>query len=138
MNIPIGKKVILFDGICNLCNNAVHTVIEKDDNNVFVFAAIQSKVGQEIIRYLNIDVSKIDSIILYEPGLAYNIKSEAVLKIMNELGGFWKLMQIFRILPNSLNNIVYNAIAKNRYQWFGKKGTCMIPTPVLKAKFLDS
>lgn len=138
MNIPTGKKVILFDGICNLCNNAVHTVIQKDDNNVFVFAAIQSKVGQEIIRYLNIDVSKIDSIILYEPGFAYNIKSEAVLKIMNELGGFWKLMQIFRILPNSLNNIVYNAIAKNRYQWFGKKGTCMIPTPALKAKFLDS
>ena len=137
IDIPKNKKVILFDGICNLCNDAVIKVLQKDQQNIFVFAAIQSRVGQEIIRYLKIDITKIDSIILYKPGLAYYIKSEAALKIMSEFDGFWKLMQIFTILPNSLNNFVYDFIAKNRYKWFGKKETCMIPTPALKAKFLD-
>ncbi|MCL7754095.1 DUF393 domain-containing protein [Polaribacter sp. Z022] len=137
VDIPNNKKIILFDGVCNLCNTSVLKVIKYDKNNVFLFAALQSEKGKEIINYLGIDTSKIDSIILYEPGVSYEIKSTAALKIMKEFKGFWSLTSIFMLLPEGFRNSVYNYIAKNRYKWFGKKESCMIPTPELKAKFLD-
>lgn len=135
--IPKNKKIILFDGVCNLCNDSVLKVIKNDTKNTFLFTALQSDSGQEIINHLKIDISKIDSIILYEPGISYDIKSTAALKIMNDFGGFWKITQIFWVLPETFRNVVYGFIAKNRYKWFGKKESCMIPTPELKAKFLD-
>ncbi len=136
-DLPRNKKIILFDGVCNLCNDFVIKIINKDSENIFVFASLQSTIGKEIIDHLKIDTSKIDSIILYEPSVAYYIKSEAALKIMNEFRGFWKIMQVFTILPKPINNFFYDLIAKNRYKWFGKKESCMIPTPDLKAKFLE-
>ncbi|MGY0408740.1 MAG: thiol-disulfide oxidoreductase DCC family protein [Polaribacter sp.] len=136
--IPKNKKIILFDGICNLCNNAVLKVIKNDKKNTFLFAALQSEAGKKITKHLKIDVSKIDSIILYEPNISsYNVKSTAALKIMNNFSGLWVLTQLFWILPESFRNLIYNFIAKNRYKWFGKKESCMIPTPELKAKFLE-
>lgn len=135
--IPPGKKVILFDGVCNLCNSSVNKVIKWDKKNVFMFASLQSEYGKGLIDSLNIDTENTDSIILYEPGVSYEIKSTAILRIANVLGGFWKLMNIFFILPTGLRDLVYDFIAKNRYKWYGKKDSCMIPTPELKAKFLD-
>ena len=137
VDIPKNKKIILFDGICNLCNDSVLKVIKYDKRDHFVFVALQSKIGQDIINYLKIDVSKIDSIILYQPGVAYDIKSTAALKIMKDFGGFWVLTQVFEILPTPIRDYFYDYIAKNRYKWFGKKESCMIPTPELKAKFLN-
>jgi predicted DCC family thiol-disulfide oxidoreductase YuxK len=137
VDIPKNKKIIIFDGICNLCNNSVLKVIKYDKKDSFIFVALQSKNGQDIINYLKIDSSKIDSIVLYEPGIAYDIKSTAVLKIMKDFGGFWFLTQIFEILPITIRDFFYDYIAKNRYKWFGKEESCMIPTPELKAKFLN-
>ncbi len=136
IDIPKNKKVILFDGVCNLCNNAIIKVIKNDRKNIFVFVALQSETGNKIVDELKIDTSKIDSIILYEPAVAYYIKSEAAFKIMNAFGGVWKLAQIFSILPTKINDFFYDIVAKNRYKWFGKKNVCMIPTPELQAKFL--
>ena len=136
-SIPEGKKVILFDGICNLCNSSVNRVIHWDEKNQFLFASLQSEFGKSVINDLQIDTQKIDSIILYNPGVSYDVKSTAILKIANDLGGFWKMMNIFFILPTGFRNLVYDYIAKNRYKWYGKKESCMIPTPELKAKFLD-
>lgn len=135
--IPEGKKIILFDGICNLCNTTVQKIIKKDSKNSFIFAALQSNIGKKIITKLNIDLSKIDSIILYEQGSSYHIKSSAVLKIMNEFGGFWKVSQILFLLPKPVRDFFYNYIAKNRYKWFGKKDNCIIPSKELKSKFLE-
>lgn len=135
--IPKGKKIILFDGVCNLCNDAVLKVIKHDQKNLFLFTALQSEIGQQIISELSIDISKIDSVILYDPEKAYYIKSAAALRIMKEFSGFWKIMQIFTILPDKFNDFFYDFIARNRYKWFGQKESCMIPTPELKAKFLD-
>jgi predicted DCC family thiol-disulfide oxidoreductase YuxK len=137
VDIPKNKKIILFDGICNLCNDAVLKVIKYDKKDHFIFVALQSKSGQDIISYLKIDASKLDSIILYEPNVAYDIKSTAALKIMKDFGGFWVLTQVFEILPTPIRDYFYDYIAKNRYKWFGKKESCMIPTPELKAKFLN-
>ena len=131
--IPKNKKLILFDGVCNLCNDAVLRVIKYDKKNVFLFAAIQSKTGKEITKELGIDISKLDSILLYVPEEAYYSKSNAALKIAKEFLGYWKLLQICSLLPDFL----YDYIARNRYKWFGKQENCMIPTPSLKAKFLE-
>ena len=137
IDIPKNKKLILFDGVCNLCNNSVTKVIQYDKKNVFLFTAIQSETGQKITNHLKIDISKADSIILYEPSISYDIKSTAALKIIREFGSLWQLTGIFFVFPEFFRNMVYDFIAKNRYKWFGKKESCMIPTPALKAKFLS-
>jgi len=136
LNLPKDKKIILFDGVCNLCDNTVQHIIKHDKNDIFRFVALQSELGQKIIKYIGIDTSKTDSIILYEPAHAYYYKSEAAIKIAKELRGIYFLLGIFSFIPKSLSNKVYDYIAKNRYKWYGKKDKCMIPTPYLKAKFL--
>jgi len=135
-NLPRNKKIILFDGICNLCDATVQFLIKRDKKDIFRFVAIQSEIGQQIIKHIGIDTSKTDSIILYEPGHAYYYKAEAALKIAKELGGIYSLLSVFLLLPKGLSNIVYDYIARNRYKWYGKKDACMIPTPAMKAKFL--
>ena len=135
-NIPKNKKIILFDGVCNLCDSAVQFIIKHDTNDIFRFVALQSDLGQEIIKHLGIDSQKIDSIILFEPGMAYYYKSEAVIAIAKKLGGLFYLASLFSVFPTSFSNFVYDYIAKNRYKWYGKKDNCMIPSPELKAKFL--
>ena len=137
MDIPKNKKIILFDGICNLCNDVVLKVIKYDKKNIFLFSSLQSKIGKEITDHLGIDISKIDSIILYEPGVSYDIKSTAALKIMQDFKGIWSLSYILFLLPEGFRNLIYDYIAKNRYKWFGKKEKCMIPSSELKEKFLD-
>jgi predicted DCC family thiol-disulfide oxidoreductase YuxK len=136
INLPPNKKIILFDGVCNLCDSVVQFVIEYDKNDVFRFVALQSEIGQEILKHIGIDPKNIDSVILYEPGIAYNYKSTAAIEIAKSLGGFWHLGTIFRIIPTGIKNQLYDYIAKNRYKWYGKKETCWIPTKELKSKFL--
>ena len=135
--IPKNKKIILFDGVCNLCNDSVQLIIERDKNDVFRFASLQSEVGQKLTTERGIDPEAMDSIILIEPGIAYYEKSTAALEISKHLTGGYSLLRYFSFLPEGFRNGVYDIIAKNRYKWFGKKDECMIPTPELKAKFLD-
>lgn len=135
--LPVNKKIILFDGVCNLCDNVVQFILKRDKKDIFRFVPLQSELGNQIINYLGIDPAKTDSIILYEPGHAYYYKAEAALKIAGELGGIYNLMPILSILPKSFSNWVYDYVARNRYKWYGKKDECMIPTPEMKAKFLE-
>lgn len=135
-NLPLGKKIILFDGVCNLCNNSVQYVIKHDKKDIFRFVALQSELGQEILNHIGINPNNIDSIVLYEPNVAYFYKSSAAIEIAKDLGGFFTMAGIFSIIPTFLRNHVYDFVAKNRYKWYGKQEACMIPTPELKAKFL--
>ncbi|MBE0391745.1 thiol-disulfide oxidoreductase DCC family protein [Flavobacterium sp. PL002] len=135
--LPENKKIVLFDGVCNLCDSAVQFIIKNDKNDIFRFASLQSEIGQEICKHIGIDVSKMDSIILYEPGIAYYYKSEAALNIASDLGGAISLLSVFKVLPSGFSNVVYDFIARNRYKWYGKKESCMVPTADLKSKFLD-
>lgn len=130
------KKIILFDGVCNLCNSAVQFIIKNDKKDIFRFVALQSELGIEICNYIGVDQTKTDSIILYHPGVAYYYKSTAAIKIAEELGGIYSLISIFKIFPEKIRNYIYDYVAKNRYKWYGKKESCMIPTPELKEKFL--
>ena len=135
--LPAGKKIILFDGVCNLCDSAVQYVIKRDKNDVFRFAALQSEIGKKILNHIGIDPKKTDSVVLYEPGLAYYYKSDAALEISKYLSGFINLSNIFRILPRISRDLIYDAVARNRYKWYGKKTDCLIPSAELKAKFLE-
>jgi predicted DCC family thiol-disulfide oxidoreductase YuxK len=135
--IPKDKKLILFDGICNLCNSSVQYVIKHDKNEVFFFAPLQSATGQKIINHFNIDTSKTDSILLYTEDNSIEYKSTAALKIASKLGFPRNLLTVFLIVPTFIRNWVYDYIAKNRYKWFGKREECMIPTKNLKEKFLS-
>ena len=135
--VPDNKKLILFDGVCNLCNTSVQYVIKHDKNDLFLFTALQSNVGQSIIEHYTIDTSKIDSILLYTPEKGMHYKSTAALKVASQLGFPTNVLAIFLIVPNFIRNWVYDYIAKNRYKWYGKKDACMIPTPEVKSRFLE-
>ena len=137
IDFPKGKKIILFDGVCNLCEASVQFVIKHYKKDVFRFVALQSDLGKEIIKHIGLENKNIDSVILYEPGIAYNYKSAAALEIAKNLGGFFHFGTVFKLIPNGLRNLIYDYVAKNRYQWFGKKESCLVPTIELKSKFLD-
>lgn len=137
MEVPKDKKIILFDGVCNLCNNSVNFIIEHDKNDVFRFASLQSEIGKKLTSDRGIDPEVIDSIVLIEPGVAYYQKSTAALEISRELSGGYSFLRHFSFLPEVFRDSIYDLIANNRYKWFGKKDACMIPTPELKDKFLD-
>lgn len=134
--LPHNKKIILFDGVCNLCNSAVQYVIKHDKKDVFRFVALESELGIEILEYIGINNKNIDSIILFEPGKAYYYKSNAALEIAKTLGGIFTFGTFFRIIPTGIRNSVYDYVAKNRYKWFGKQESCLLPTPDLATKFL--
>jgi predicted DCC family thiol-disulfide oxidoreductase YuxK len=135
-NLPINKNIILFDGVCNLCDASVQLIIKYDTKDLFRFVALQSDLGIEIINYIGIDAKNTDSIILYKPGIAYYYKSSAALEIAKELGGLFSFGTVFKVIPEKFRNQIYDYIAKNRYKWYGKKESCMLPTAELKAKFL--
>jgi len=134
--LPKDKKIVLFDGFCNLCDSSVQFIIRHDKNDVFRFLPLQSELGQQVIRYIGIDTAKTDSIILYEPGIAYHYKADAAISIAKTIGGVYALMGVFSLVPKAIANAVYDYVARNRYKWYGKKESCMMPTPEIKAKFL--
>jgi len=128
-------KIILFDGVCNLCNASVNFVIKRDENDVFRFAALQSEIGKKYVSKFNIDPSETDSIILIDNDKCY-VKSTAALHISKAMSGGYPLLFGFIIIPTFIRNWVYDYVAKNRYKWYGKKESCMVPTQELKGKFL--
>ncbi len=136
MEFPKDKKIILFDGVCNLCESSVQFIIKHDKKDVFRFVALQSDLGKKIMQYIGIESDNIDSIVLYNPGVAYFYKSNAAIEIARNLDGLFQFATIFRIIPSSIRNGIYDYIAKNRYRWYGKKEHCLLPTNELKAKFL--
>jgi len=135
--IPKDKQLILFDGVCNLCNSSVLYVIKRDKHNKFLFAPLQSQIGTKLINQFHIDTNKTDSILLFCPNKnSIKYKSSAALHISKHLGFPTYLLTIFLIIPAFIRNWFYNYIARNRYKWYGKKESCMIPTPELKSKFI--
>jgi predicted DCC family thiol-disulfide oxidoreductase YuxK len=136
-NLPQDKKIILFDGLCNLCDASVQFLIKKDTKDVFRFVSLQSKLGKELLSKLPIAIQQTDSIILYESEALFYYKSKAIFQIIKSLGGIFNCLLIFKLLPTYFTDILYDCVAKNRYQWFGKKQHCLVPTKELKSKFLD-
>jgi len=131
----INKPVILFDGVCNLCSGSVQFILKRDKEKKFLFASLQSAYGQKLLQQFNLPADNFNSFILYQDGKVF-IKSTGALKLFSQLKN-WGWVKIFWIIPKFLRDAVYNLIAKNRYKWFGKKEECWLPTPDLKARFLE-
>ena len=129
------KPVILFDGVCNLCNSSVQFVIKRDKQDRFQFASLQSVFGQNILSRHKLSSKDFDSFLLLKDDTLFT-KSTGALKVLSQLNG-WQWAKVFLIVPKFLRNAVYSFIARNRYRWFGKREACWIPTPALKAKFLQ-
>lgn len=136
-NLPQNKKIILFDGLCNLCDASVQFIIKRDTKDIFRFVSLQSVLGQELVQKLPLTIQKTDSIILYESDTVYYYKSKAVFEIAKSIGGFFYCLLIFKWLPIAVTNTIYDYIAKNRYRWFGKEKHCLVPTKELQSKFLE-
>lgn len=133
-SIPDGKSLILFDGVCNFCNDSVNFVIDRDPTGRFLYASLQSEYGTELASAQQKPLP--DSIVLLENNKIY-MKSTAALRIAAKLTGLWPLLYTFIIIPAFIRNLVYDFIAMNRYKWFGKKEECMIPAPEVRARFLS-
>jgi len=127
--------VILFDDCCNLCNGVVQFVIKTDKRKNFKFAAMQSESGQALLKRSDLPTENFNSFVLII-GCRYYIKSRAGLLVFKELGGYWKLLYIFILIPRPLRDLVYDIIARNRYLIFGRREQCMVPTAETKDRFL--
>ena len=129
------NPVILFDGVCNLCNGTVDFLLKRDRKKQFRYAALQSETGKTLIQKFHIP-KQTDSVILIKLNKVY-FESDAAIEITNMLPYPWKLGIIFQIIPKIIRNKIYRWVAKNRYRWFGKRKTCRIPTPEEKEFFMQ-
>ena len=128
--------ILFFDGVCNLCNNFVQLVIKNDKQAKFRFSSLQSGTGDTVRQHLLQSMGPVpDSLILLYKGRFY-FKSDAAIMTARLLGGAWSLLTLGYILPRFLRNAIYDRVARNRYKWFGKRDSCMIPTPELNERFL--
>jgi len=130
------QPIIFFDGVCNLCNNAVTFIIKHDDEAHYKFASLQSDYAQKRLPKEITLSNQMQSLVLLKDGQIY-VKSTAALKIAKGLSGGWRFLALFLILPKFIRDPIYNLIAHNRYKWFGKRKECMIPTPKLKHRFFE-
>lgn len=130
------NTVILFDGVCNLCNYWVNFAIRHDRKNKLKFTPLQGETAKQLLPQFHINPTSLSSVIFIDGGKAYT-QSSAAIQICKHLNGGWKLFYGLIIIPKFIRDFLYNVIARNRYKWFGKKGSCMIPTPELKGRFLD-
>ena len=134
--IPDDAAVVLFDGVCNLCNGFVQFVLPRDPEGRYRFASLQSEVGRELLAEHDLPTDELESIVLIEDGESY-VKSAAVIRIAAGLGGAYRLLSPFRHVPRPVRDRVYDFVADNRYRWFGKKDRCMMPSGDAESRFLE-
>lgn len=136
MDLPLHDRIVLFDGVCNLCNGFVRFIIERDTKARFRFGTLQSAEAMELLRGSPIDPADLATVVYVRDGRTLT-RSTAALCILGDLGGAWALCWAFMAVPPFIRDGVYRWVARNRYRWFGKRDTCMVPTPELRSRFLD-
>lgn len=132
----IERPILLFDGVCNFCNGTVNFIIKQDKKELFLFAALQSHKGEELLQQLKQNDSLPDSVVLLYNGKVYN-KSAAVLQVCRLLGGIWSLLLVAYVIPPFIRDAIYNYVAAHRYKWFGRRDACMVPSPSVRKRFLS-
>lgn len=130
------NKIVLFDGVCNLCSGSVQFILKRDSKNQFRFGSLQGAFGQEVLRKYSLPTDQFNSFMLLEGDTLYT-RSTGALRMLKHIGGGWSLLYAFIIVPKPIRDAVYHFIAKNRYKWFGKKEACWLPRPEWKSRFLD-
>lgn len=131
------RPILLFDGVCNLCDQSVQFVLDHEPEGRIQFASLQSDVGQELLTEHELDGNDIDSVVLIEQGRAYT-QSDAALRVASRLNGPWKWIALGRFVPRVLRDWAYRYVARNRYRWFGTRDACRLPTAETRSRFLDA
>jgi len=134
--VNIDFPIVLFDGVCNFCNYWVNFAIKHDREKKLLFSPLQGETANKLLPEFDINPNDLRSVIFIDNGKIYT-QSSAALRICRYLNGGWKLFYSLIIIPKFIRDFFYNIIARNRYKWFGKKESCMVPTPELKERFLD-
>lgn len=132
----VQNPVILFDGVCNLCNGSILFILNRDPSGIFRFAPLQSETGKNLLSKFDLPNDKLDSIILVENN-EYYLRSTASLKILQRLGALWKIVYVFMLVPRPVRDYIYDIVARNRYKWYGKRAECMIPSSDIESRFLE-
>ena len=131
----IPDPLVLYDGVCNLCAGAVRFVIRHDRAGEFRFASIQSELGREQYRRHGFDPDAMPSFMVISGGRAF-VRSDATLEVFRRCGGVWACVAWLRWIPRAVRDPVYEFVARNRYRWFGRSETCLVPTPEIRARFI--
>lgn len=129
------SPILLFDGVCNLCNQSVQFSIRRDREGIIKYASLQSEKGQSLLQQFDLDTDVLKSVVFIDRNKAYT-KSDAALRLVRYFDNPWKWATVFSIVPKFIRDAVYDWIARNRYRWFGKEESCWLPTPELKKRFL--
>ena len=131
------RHIVIFDGVCNFCNGAVNFIIQRDPKGLFAFAPMQHPRGRALIQEYQVPTVAVDTFLLIKNGRCY-LGADAALEISRDLTGLWFLLRAFKIVPKPLRDYVYRVFASNRYQLFGKRATCMVPTPDVLSRFISA
>ncbi|MBA2705102.1 MAG: DUF393 domain-containing protein [Blastocatellia bacterium] len=135
------NPIILYDGVCGLCNRLVQFILKRDKQDYFRFASLQSAWSSTLLQRHNLDPHDLDTVyVVVDYALATQrllARSDAILFLLKELGGIWKLAAVGKFLPRTLRDAIYKLVARNRYRVFGKYESCMLPEPQHRAKFLE-
>jgi predicted DCC family thiol-disulfide oxidoreductase YuxK len=139
--LPESNPIVLYDGVCGLCNHLVQFLLKHDTDDHFRFASLQSEFANNLLRRHGADPHDLDTVYVVkdygQPDQSLLVRSDAVLYMLAQLGGVWKLAGSGRVLPKAFRDAVYKVVARNRYRVFGKHESCMLPEPQHRAKFLD-
>ena len=136
MDSPVQHPIVLFDGQCNLCSGTVRFLVPRDPRANLCFAALQSETGQRLLKKFDLSTDALDTFILIEGERCY-LKSGGALRVTRYLRFPWPLLRVFLIVPTFLRDVIYDFVARNRYDWFGHLNHCPLPTPELSDRFLD-
>jgi predicted DCC family thiol-disulfide oxidoreductase YuxK len=130
------ENIVIFDGVCNLCEFSVNFIFERDSAGQFYFTPAQSPLGASLLKRFGINTSRLDTVVLVRDGQAYT-RSAAAIEIASKLDKPWNLLTVFQAVPEPLRDMIYDLIAQNRYRLFGKKDACMLPSEALRKRFLE-
>jgi len=128
--------ILLFDGVCNLCNGAIQFVIPRDPGGTLRFAPLQSDLGETVRAAAGLSTDDLETVVLVDDGMAYT-KSDAAIRVGEHLGGVYRLLSLGRLLPRGLRDRIYDFVAEHRYDWFGKKNQCMVPDGDVSDRFIE-
>ena len=135
MSVIPNRHIVIFDGVCNFCNGSVNFIIKRDPRAVFAFTPRQHRCGQSLIQEYQVPELAADAILLIKHGRCY-LRTDAVLEITKDISGLWFLLRVLKIVPRPLRDYFYNLFARNRYQLFGKRASCMIPAADVRSRFI--
>lgn len=130
------ERIVIFDGVCNLCSTTAQFIVRRDAQGRFRFAAAQSAKGRALLIESGVDPDRLETFVLRKDGHIF-VRSDAALEIAKELDGLWPVLVVLRMVPRALRDWMYDVVARNRYRWFGKKQECMIPGADIQSRFIE-